>query len=404
MAQMTKADLEALIKEIVGKTLTDIRAENKSWVNELFEAQRRATEGNAKAMAAGKGIRAAQFVRSLAAGRGDQGKAVDFAKIAFGESSDVTKALAETVFAAGGVLVPDEFVDEIIELLSGRAVVRSLGAISLPMEGGSLSMPRQTAGAQANYIGEMQRIPVSEERFGMLQLTAKELVAMVPISNNLLRDAARRSGTRVDEIVRNDLIQALALREDLAFIRGDGLNNTPRGLRNWAAALQINGATQAGAAATVAEVITDLARKMAEIEDAEVPMTRPGWIMNTRSKWYLMTLTNAAGTYWFKEEMEKGTLWGIPYKTTNQIPRNLVVGAANDTSEVYLADFSQCLIAENSDLEIAVSTEASYVDAQGQTISAFQQNQTLMKAITRHDFGVRHDQAISILTNVRWGA
>lgn len=401
MAQMTKADLEAMIKEIVGKTLTDVRAENKSWVNELFEAQRRATEGNAKAMAAGKGIRAAQFVRALAASRGDQGKAVGFAKSAFGDSSDVTKALAEMVFEAGGVLVPDEFVDEIIELLTGRAVVRSLGAVSLPMEGGSLSIPRQTAGAQANYIGEMQRIPVSEERFGMLQLTAKELVAMVPISNNLLRDAARRSGTRVDEIVRNDLIQALALREDLAFIRGDGLNNTPKGLRNWAVATQINAATQASTAATIDEVVTDLARKMSEIEDAEIPMTKPGWIMNTRSKWYLMTLKTTSGEYWFKEELGKGTLWGLPYKTTNQIPRNLGSGKE---SEVYLADFANCIIAENSDLEIAVSTEASYIDAQGQTISAFQQNQTLMKAITRHDFGVRHDQAVSILTGVKWGA
>ena len=51
-----------------------------------------------------------------------------------------------------------------------------------------------------------------------MNLVARKLTAMVPVSNDLIR----RSPIGVEEIVRDDLVQTIARREDLAFLRGDG--------------------------------------------------------------------------------------------------------------------------------------------------------------------------------------
>jgi hypothetical protein len=60
------------------------------------------------------------------------------------------------------------------------------------------------------------------------------------------------------------------------------------------------------------------------------------------------------------------------------------------------------IIADSMQLELAVSNEASYVDAAGATVSAFQSDQTLIRAITEHDFGMRHDASVAVIQNVRW--
>jgi hypothetical protein len=53
-------------------------------------------------------------------------------------------------------------------------------------------------------------------------------------------------------------------------------------------------------------------------------------------------------------------------------------------------------------LELAVSREGTYVDADGNAMSAFQNDQTLIRAITEHDHQVRHDAAVAVIQFVRW--
>ena len=60
------------------------------------------------------------------------------------------------------------------------------------------------------------------------------------------------------------------------------------------------------------------------------------------------------------------------------------------------------MILDSMQLELAVSREGSYVDSNGSTISAFQNDQTLIRAITEHDFQVRHDQSVAIIQGVKW--
>lgn len=383
---MDKDKLAEIIDEEVKNTIEKIR-QKQSEYKSLFNINKKEEKRMEKGLILGR------IVRALVAGKGDPERAKYVVKKSWvddGYNDEVIKALGADLGPSGGYLVPPQYSDELIELLGAKAVVRKLGAQSLPLQG-SLPIPKMIAGATAYFIGENQDIPVSEPEFGQIVLTEKTLAAMVPISNKLIR----LSSPKADAIVRDDLINAIARKEDLAFIRGSGSEYTPKGLLYWAASSNKFNAS----GSTVADVIADLQKAINLLESADIPMTKPGWIMHPRTKNFLMRLVNNANQYIFKDEMTKGTLLGIPYAVTTQIPTNL--GTGGNESEIYLADFNECIIGDGVQYEIAVSTEATYNEG-GSLVSAFSRDQTLVRIITTVDFAVRHDKAVAVIQQVTW--
>jgi len=71
-------------------------------------------------------------------------------------------------------------------------------------------------------------------------------------------------------------------------------------------------------------------------------------------------------------------------------------------SFVFLAEMSDALLLDSYSIEVAVSQEAMYVDSAGANVSAFQQDQTVVRAIEEHDFQLRHDASVAVLQGVRW--
>ena len=174
------------------------------------------------------GASAARMVMPIAAGGGNLTDAVKFARNEIGDM-DVAMAM-ETGGGSGGALVPDNMHDEVIELLRPRTVVRQLGARNVPLPNGNLSMPRMSSGATAGYVGEGNDVLASEGSTDDVNLSAKTMITLVPMSNQLIG----RAGFRIEQIVLNDMINAMAVREDKAFLRDDGTSNTPKGFKSTA--------------------------------------------------------------------------------------------------------------------------------------------------------------------------
>lgn len=314
----------------------------------------------------------------------------------FGTRHPTTRALMISSATGGGLIVPPDYVAEIIEIQRALTVVRASNPRVIPMPRGTMQMPRQSQTATAGYGGEISAIPVSEQAFGSLNASYKKLVAMVPIS----RDLVRYSDPNVDAIARDDLVQVLARREDLAFLRGDGTADSPRGFASFVLSSQTISSTSAFTLSTVGR---ELGGAMTKLETANVNIQRPVWIMHPRSKGYLMSVQNANGFYVFKEEMTTSqTILGIPFRTTTQIPINLVNGGDSDCSEVYLVEMSEAMLFDAMALELSISMEGMYVDSAGATVSVFQSDQMLLRAIAEHDFLMRHDNAIIKIQHVRW--
>lgn len=348
-----------------------------------------------------KGLGAARCLRALAFGRNVGGgleAARSFAQKAWDDDLGkvIQKALGAGDFDAGGFLVPQMFVNEIIELLRARSVVRAAGARSVPMPGGSLTLPKQTSGAAAIYEGENQGGgAVTQPGGGQIVLTSKKLKAIVPVSNDFLQFSA---GDSADEFIRDDLVAALATREDQAFLRDDGSENKPKGMRFWAVA----GNIIASQGTTLAFIRADVNDLVSALENADVRMIRPTWFMSPRSKNFLMfEVVDADGRQVFESQLSAGQWQGFPVFVTNNLPNNL--GGGSDESEVYLVDMADAIIGDVSDLSIVADSSAAYTES-GSLVSAFERDQTVMRAISKHDFAMRHDQSIGVKTGVQWGA
>jgi HK97 family phage major capsid protein len=336
-----------------------------------------------------------RMVRALVVAGGNQQVAAKFAMDnQFGE--DVAMALNTLTPGAGGVLVPANMAREVIELWRPQSVVRRLGARSLPLTNGNITLPRLKGGAVVGYIGSDTDIPTTGQTFDNLKLSAKKLTGLVPISNDLLAYAG--TSPNVDKLVVDDLTGAMSSREDKAFIRDDGTLDTPKGLLAWA----LSGFKIAASAGdTLQKIETDLNKLILCLEGVNANMGAPGWIMSPRTFRFLEGLRDGNGNKVYPE-MKDGNLKGYPIGKTTQVPNNL--GAGSNASELYFVDFNDCFIGEDETLLIDYSKEATYKDDGGNVVSAFQRDQTLVRVIAKHDFGPRHQESIAILTGVTWGA
>lgn len=337
-----------------------------------------------------KGFALSVMVRSLVSSKGDPRGAAEYAENQCG-APEVAAALSTSTDSAGGFIVPPGYIPEIIELLQPMSVIRSLGARTMPMPGGTLTIPKIASGSSASYGSENNDIAISEQVFGDLKLTKKKLTAMVPISNDLIRF----SSPQANNLVRDDVITSMALREDLGFIRDDGTGDLPKGLRYWAPAANL---ITANAVINLQNVKNDLGKLELALLAASVKMLQPGWIFTPTILVFLTNLLDGNGNTAFPE-LALGTLRGKPFRTTTQVPNNLGVGS--DESEIYLTDFADTLIGEATGLILDISTEGSYMDG-ATLVSAFSRDQTLVRAITEHDFGMRHDASVAVLIGVTW--
>ena len=387
---MTKEELQGFIKEIVGAEINDIwKQQNETqqkWIEKILADQRRQEQKTEKP-------NVGRLIRALAAGKGDPEKAAAWAKKQWNDET-IVKALQSDEGSTGGYLVPEEYSTELIEYLRPLSVVRRMNPTVVPMNTGTLSMSAMTGGASAEYIGEGSNVSTSQPTLGQVKLTWKKLGCLVPISNDLIRF----STPSADDVVRNDLAGAMAQREDAAFIRDDGTNDKPKGIYGWVANAN---KFDANGTVNLANVTTDLGKAILALREAETLFLRPGWLISARTEFYLVTLRDSNGNYAFKDEMATGKLYGFPFAVTTQIPDNL--GDSENESEVYLVDFVDAVIGESSQVEIEVSTEAAYYDGSS-VVSAFSLDQTVLRAISRHDFAMRRSTSGSVIEAVTWGA
>lgn len=337
-----------------------------------------------------RGVEAGLIVGALAVSGCNREQAIGLLESA--GHSGVSAALATSPASAGGVLIPEAYSTALIELLKSRVVVRRAGARTVPMPAGKLTQASQLTRPTASYGGENALIMPSQPSYDDRDMGFKKLRCLVPVSNDLLSfsaiDMARHT--------RDTMLTEMALKEDLAFLRFDGTALDPVGIRHWVPVAHWTG--DVGKTADEAE--TALRRCKSLVEDSDVKMVAPGWVMRASTKNFLASLRDANGNKVFPSIDDSGTLHGYPIHTTSQIPDNL--GAGTNETEVYFADFNEVVIGDSKKLMIATSTEAAFVDAGGTTHSAFQEDMTLLRAISEHDLAVDHAVGLAGFNGVGW--
>lgn len=292
-----------------------------------------------------------------------------------GIGGTMTKALAVGTNSSGGYLVAPQVAEDVMRMIRARSVISRLGPRVVPVAR-TLAVTSISTSATAYYVAENAAIPISEPTFAQTPLlTPKELTALVPVSNRLLSDAA--ISPAVEQVLRQDLAEIMALRQDLAFIQGTGTGGEPLGLVN------VPGLTPAPSlgANGRAPTFDDLKDMMGALRAQNAPFERPGWIFHPRTIGTLEKLKDTTGRYLsdagvltFDRTGGGGTLLGFKFATTTQIPANLTTGSSTDTSYIaFSSDWDEAWIGENESLSIEASVDATYSPDGGTTwVSAWQ--------------------------------
>lgn len=295
------------------------------------------------------------------------------------------KAMAQGTNTAGGFLIPEEWMPDILGLIRKNAVVRRANPKIVPFNK-QMNQTSISTGSTAYYTQENARIPVSEMTFAQAPiLTPKYLTALVPVSNYLLGNAAG-----VDSLVRDDMQQALTVREDLAFLQGTGSGGEPIGFRNLPGII-LN--PIAPGTNGFVPTLPDFRRIKGRTRLAGSANPRWTWFFHPAILTYLETLTDTLGRFLVESNILQvnadgvsGTFDGLPFYASYQIPTALTIGSANNATYVLLINMNDAIVGESVDLTIDVSAEATYSPDGGTThISAFQQNQTVFRTIIGHD-------------------
>jgi HK97 family phage major capsid protein len=352
------------------------------------------------------GIQAARFAVGVLWARLNHesfDKAAEFCDNRFGddEVTRYVKALNSSITGEGGALIPQDFLADLIELLRANTVVRGSGPMEVGMPMGNLTIPRLAGGATAAYQNELDDIAVTQERFDDVNFVAKKLTAMVPVSNDLIR----RAPIGVEEIVRDDLSQTIARREDLAFLRGDGTDKGPVGMRSLV--LPANLITVTNMPATpapgdqVTAILAGASAAILALQNGMSRMIRPTWFMAPNIRRFIATARDSVGGFYFKDEIERGMWEGYPLKVTQQIPTNLSIATYSTGSEIYFCDMADFVLADTYNVIVDASDVAAYNDGTSM-VSAFQRDQSLFRVIAEHDVNMRHLQSLVVLRTQDW--
>ena len=334
-------------------------------------------------------------VKCIHASGGDIERAAFIAERKFSdaEMAHEFKALAVTSPTDGGYLVPEVYSKEIIELLYPSTVIYALGARKLGMANGNLNIPKIKTGARAMFTGEGRIISKSSPKFGNVKLSAKKLTALIPMSNDLLRSTNFDN----DVIVGQDVTRQMSLGVDWGAILGSGGEFQPLGIVNNKQVYKIDASKLDKEYADADGHLTAMFPNymVAVVLRNNVYADGLGFVFNTSVEQYFKSLRDNVGGFIFAEEMNKsGTLAGYPYRTTN------LLETVNGKTQIIFGNWNDLVIGEQGALEIKTSEEGTWTDDAGNMISAFENDQTLIRAINNVDTGLRHEESFAVASNV----
>lgn len=331
------------------------------------------------------GIGWVRFQKCMMRANKDYDIAASIARKEYGDSflERQIKAMSVTSPTDGGYLVPEVYASEIIPLLRDKAIVLRLGATTLPMDRGNINIPKMTSGVSASYVGERRKAQASKAKFGNVRLSSKKLMCKVLISNDLIRSNAYGA----DQMILNDATTAMALAMDRAAFLGKGTEYEPMGLLKMKDIPTIDlGAPDE----------TTTGSMLAKLLQNNADTSRLGWAFNGFAWEAFYNVVQAvSGLYLYRSQMDAGKLNGHEFAVSNQLPND-----GGDT-DIILGNWSEYMIGRQGSMESEMFREGTVTDDNGDTVSAVDQDCTILRIIDLHDFGVRHEESFVIGKGLR---
>jgi HK97 family phage major capsid protein len=328
------------------------------------------------------------FFRAVWAIRFNDWSEAGFEKEVFEQTKK--RAMEMGTGSLGGYIVPTEYIAQIVELLRAEAVViRSGATVMTGLTGSPVQIPKQTGGATGYWVGENISITASDLGLNQINMVPKKVAAMVKLSNTLIKLA----NPSAEALVRSDIAQTLALKIDLAALRGTGSEYQPTGI-NIATGLKTVAVGTNGGNASFDHLI-DMEYELAVDNALRGTL---GYIFHPAIRRKLLKLKvaqfsgDAAGAYIIApiSETQFRNWLGYPYQMTTQVPITLTKGSGTALTEIYFGNWADLLIGQWGGMELMASKETS---------DAFEKDQTWVRILQELDIATRHGQSFCLIND-----
>lgn len=299
--------------------------------------------------------------------------------------TDVLSRAVTTTVAAANVQT-DVLASSFIDLLRAKMMIRRLGATVLGGLEGNLSIPRQTAAAQAAWIAEGAPITRTDQAYDSVTLTPKGVSAGTTIT----LQALLQTSPDVEALTRTDIAKVIALAIDAACINGTGAGAQPLGILNTAGigsfAMGANGAALAD--------VDPLVELETLVADSDADVETMSYLTNARVVGQMKKLKTTTGEYLFSSkdrDLPTAILGANGYDLfrSNQVPKTLSKGTSvNVLSAMLFGDWSSLLIGEWGALNLQVDPYTSGI------------GNINIDALQFVDAGVRHPESFAAITDI----
>ena len=283
-------------------------------------------------------------------------------------------------FADGGALVGTNRLDaQFIDLIRNRSAFLNSGLTMLSGLEGNVEIPKKLGSSQFYFVGENADVTNSKLAFGLVNMVPRTIGVRVPISRRMMIQAS----PDVENLVRLDMAESVALGMDSTIGYGTGSNGQPLGITNTTGigSVTLGGGASKVFPATVGGGTHDCG-DWADYVDLETALAANNldagsmrYIMNSVVKGALkQTLrASAAGSDYIMTDA--GEVNGYPVVVSNQM----------QTNDVLFGNFADCVVGMWSGLDVVVDPYTQ--SASGQVILTVHQD---------FDVAVRRPQSFAL--------
>lgn len=211
---------------------------------------------------------------------------------------------------SAGLIGTDHMANQFIDALKANTQLGKLGARFLNGLNGNVSIPKKTASSTFGWLGETAAAAASNVTVGNVSLSGKHVGGVVPMTFELMR----QSSPAIEQLVRQDMLEGLALAIDNAGFNGTGASNQPTGILNTAGVQTITLADTSGKIPTWAEIV----EMEGKLEEANALMGSLSYLFRPTIGSALKTAKKDAGSGEFV--FAGGETNGYPAANTTQMP------------------------------------------------------------------------------------
>jgi len=130
-------------------------------------------------------------------------------------------------FSDGGALVGADRLDAaFIDLIRNRSAFLNTGLTMLSGLEGNVEIPKKLSSSQYFFVGENQNVANSKLTFGLVTMIPRTIGVRVPISRRMMLQAS----PDIENLVRLDMAESVALGMDYNIGYGTGSNGQPQGI------------------------------------------------------------------------------------------------------------------------------------------------------------------------------